>query len=207
MIKKNLKIGLTGGIASGKSTAAAAFASLGADIIDADIIAKALTEKSHPNLKKITNHFGDNYINYRGDLDRKALRELITHNEEANTWLKNLLHPQIYKTIMAQSAQSNAPYCILMIPLLSESHHDYQLDRICVVDCPKSLQLERLQQREGISSQEAVSLTQLQTSRQRRLKLADDIILNDKDQRHLEKQVTALHDYYLSLIRAQKQDN
>lgn len=196
-----LRIGLTGGIASGKSTAAAIFASLGADIIDADAFAKSLTQKDHPNVAKIAKQFGHGYLTDSGELDRPALRQLISQNEQANAWLKQLLHPQIFSAIMQQSLASKAPYCILMIPLLAESDNDYQLDRICVVDCPEELQLQRLQQRDTVSAEQAINLVQLQTSRKHRLAIANDIIINDGDYSHLEQQIQQLHQRYLELAK------
>lgn len=204
MQHRALKIGLTGGVATGKSTVADMFAHYGAEIIDADHIAKSLTSKGHPNLKKIAEHLGQAYITPQGELDRLELRHLITRDQKANQWLKELLHPQIFHMMMEQSQMCQTPYCILMIPLLAESKHDYQLDRICVVDCPEDIQLQRLQQRDTVSAQQALDLTKLQTSRKQRLAVADDIIINDGTLSHLEAQVQNLNQLYLRLAKEHK---
>lgn len=205
--KNQFRVGLTGGIASGKSAAAKIFSTLGADIIDADAIAKSLTKKDHPNLQIIADQFGNQYIKPNGELDRKALRQLISHDSAANSWLKNLLHPQIFDLMMQQSEQSQAPYCILVIPLLAESSYDYHLDSICVIDCPEVIQLERLQKRDQLTSIEALNFAQLQTSRAKRLAIANDIISNHLDLDHLEQQIKQLHPIYLSHANEHKGSN
>ena len=199
--KPPFRVGLTGGIASGKSTIAAIFASFGVHIIDADAIAHSLTQKNHPNLSLISHHFGDEFLTDQGELNRKKLREHISQDNHANTWLKNLLHPQIHAAMMERSLKSKADYCMLMIPLLAQSTQNYQLDRICVVDCPEGLQLSRLQSRDNVSALEAINLTKLQTSREERLAIADDVILNDGDRASLTQQVQDLHLWYLTLSK------
>ena len=199
--KPSFRVGLTGGVASGKSTVAAIFSSLGAHIIDADAIARGLTEKDHPNIALIIHHFGQSFLTSDGELNRKKLREHISQDNHANTWLKNLLHPQIHAAMMECSLKSKADYCMLMIPLLAQSTQNYQLDRICVVDCPETLQLSRLQARDNVSALEAINLTKLQTSREERLAIADDVILNDGDRASLTQQVQDLHLWYLTLSK------
>jgi dephospho-CoA kinase len=201
--KPAFRVGLTGGIASGKSTVATLFARLGAHIIDADSIARALTQKNHPNTLLIIDHFGRDFVTQEGELDRKKMREHICLYPDANHWLKNLLHPQIHAQLMEQSFVCKSSYCILMIPLLAESMHNYQLDRICMVDCFESLQLERLKTRDHVSLQEAERFLSMQASRDSRLAIADDIILNNGDLVYLEKQVQDLHSWYLALSHDQ----
>jgi dephospho-CoA kinase len=197
------RIGLTGGIASGKSTVAEKFSRLGARIIDADAISHELTQKNHPNVERIVHHFGDHFLTHEGELDRKKMREHISLDKEANLWLKNLLHPQIQAQLMTQSFSSTSSYCLLVIPLLAESTYDYQLDRICVVDCPESAQLERLVNRDHLCEQEAKRILHMQASRDQRLAIADDVILNNGDLPYLTQQIEDLHLWYLSLTLKQ----
>lgn len=199
--KPAMRIGLTGGIGSGKSTIANMFRELGIDIIDADVIAHELTADDHPNTLKIIEHFGSIVsTNKPGQLNRKNTRHLISSDPTANSWLNNLLHPQIRQAMEDKAKQSKTPYCILAIPLLTESKYDFQLDRVCVIDCPVGIQQQRAQERDQTSEQAIADIVKLQATREDRLAIANDIIINDTDLDHLKKQVTKLHHYYLDLI-------
>lgn len=157
-------IGLTGGIASGKSVAADHFAALGVSVIDADIIAHELVEVGEPALDKICQRFGKTILLENGELNRAAMREIIFTDEQARHDLEAILHPLIRKVITERIAALDGCYCIVVIPLLTESGDWEMLDRILVIDCPESIQLQRLQQRDQLDEdQPAASSAPRQT--------------------------------------------
>ena len=195
-----LRIGLTGGIGSGKSTVAKMFQELEIDIIDADVIARNLTAKNSPLLTLIQNHFGSTILKADGLLNRELLRELIFKNAEDKSWLENLIHPKVRESILEAIFQVTSPYCIIVIPLLIESIDSIKfIDRICVVDASEDIQMERTSQRDQVSKEQVNSIINQQSSRQKRLAYADDIILNDYNLESLQEKVAALHQLYLQL--------
>jgi dephospho-CoA kinase len=191
-----LVVGLTGGIASGKSTVASLFADLGIEIIDADIIARELVAPGKPALAAIVAHFGESLLTADGHLNRRALREKVFHNPKQRLWLENLLHPPIREELNARATQAKGPYCILAIPLLTDRKHYPLIKRVLLVDAPEHLQLQRVQQRDQISLVQAKAILTAQSSRETRLALADDIIVNDGDLSQLSTQVQAYHQRY-----------
>ena len=199
-----LKVGLTGGIGSGKSSATKIFASFNAPVIDADVIAHQLSQPNQPALKEIVHCFGDEIINADGLLNRGKLRAVVFSDAKKKQQLESLLHPLVYAEIAAQISQLNAVYCIIAIPLLIETYNINQikLDRILVVDCPVELQIERVKNRNPLSDTQIQAIIAAQTSRQQRLAVADDIIDNSKSATHLAEQVKKLHNSYLLLRSA-----
>lgn len=189
-------IGLTGGIGSGKTTTSNYFAELGADIIDADVIARELTAPGQPALKKIHAHFGSQVIHSNGSLNRTALRHVIFDAPTEKIWLENLLHPLVRKTIKQRSEQSTAPYCLVVIPLLTESGHYDFLERICLVDCDETIQRNRASQRDNQSPDKIQAIMDSQATRQQRLAIADDIITNNGNLNQLKQQIKQLHYQY-----------
>ncbi len=196
-----LNIGLTGGIGSGKSTAANCFSQLGISVIDADVIAHDLTHKNTALFTSIVSHFGQDVLDKDGHLNRKKLRDLIFSNEAERQWLEELLHPAIITTMKQQIKTVASPYCILVIPLLTESNSIDFIDRICVIDIPEEIQLQRARVRDRTTESDIQAIIQSQTSRQQRLANADDIIINDGDFDQLKRQVTDLHQHYLALAK------
>lgn len=194
-----LKIGLTGGIASGKSTAAKLFANKGITVIDADQIARDIVTKGTPAYQKIVMHFGENILSNDQNINRSALRELIFQNASEKNWLEQLLHPIIRDEMNAQALQAQPPYCLLMIPLLTAKDSSIPLDRILVVDCDPTLQIQRAMQRDNNDKAKIQAIIDSQISREQRLAFADDIIINNKDLSHLQSRVDELHDYYTSM--------
>ena len=194
-----LKIGLTGGVASGKTTISNLFSSHGVPIIDTDIINRRLLEADQPGYQQVVRHFGDEILNPDGQIDRRLLRRLVFSNESEKLWLEAILHPMIYQQSQHLFSQNNsAAYVVVVIPLLFEANFQSLVDRILVVDCSKHTQIERLTSRDGIDRDLAGKMLAQQWSNNERLKLADDVIENDSN-KNPETQVNALHRKYLSL--------
>lgn len=199
-----LKIGLTGGIGSGKSTAAHYFHELGVPIIDADKISRELTAPHSPLTKQIIDHFGNQILKNEKEIDRKKLRNIIFNNKKEKKWLESLLHPLIIHEMKNQIKKINYPYCILVIPLLVESKKIDFMDRILVIDTPIELQIKRIKQRDQTEEQSIKSIIESQSERQQRLSLADDIVLNDADLNSLNKKIKELHSFYLQLAKKEE---
>ncbi len=194
-----LRIGLTGGIASGKSTVAEHFAKLGVPIIDTDIIAREVVAIGSPGIREVQKRFGDSVIDASGNLDRAAMRKLIFLDDTARTDLETILHPRIGTEVRRQAETVGGPYQIIAVPLLVSSQLLQFIDRVLVVDCQEGTQMKRLLQRDAGTIDEARRILAAQSSREERLAIADDVISNDSDLHHLKNQVTALHEAYLHL--------
>jgi dephospho-CoA kinase len=197
-----LRIGLTGGIASGKTTVANMFADCGASIIDTDVIARDLVRPGTSSLAEIRRQFGDGVISGDGSLDRAALRKIVFDDEASRIDLENILHPRIREVVMRSSALVDGPYQIIVVPLLIESPLRDFVDRIVVVDCDAEIQLKRLLSRDSETPEQAKRIIAAQSSRQSRIDIADDIITNDGRIDDTRKQVDALHRYYLKLAES-----
>lgn len=194
-----LRVGLTGGIGSGKSRVCGLFAELGIPVIDSDQVARELVLPGSPALQQIVTLFGDGVLQADGSLNRAYMRELVFADREKRRQLEALLHPLIRKEIEQQLQRINAPYAILAIPLLLEKGWQQQLDRVLVIDCSEAQQLERALQRDGGTSEAIQQIIDSQLSRKERLSGADDIIDNSGMLADLRPQVEALHKYYLQL--------
>jgi dephospho-CoA kinase len=197
-----LRIGLTGGIASGKTTVANMFADCGASIIDTDVIARDLVRPGTSSLAEIRRQFGDGVISGDGSLNRAALRKIVFDDEASRIDLENILHPRIREVVMRSSALVDGPYQIIVVPLLIESPLRDFVDRIVVVDCDAEIQLKRLLSRDSETPEQAKRIIAAQSSRQSRIDIADDIITNDGRIDDTRKQVEALHRYYLKLAES-----
>lgn len=191
-----LKIGLTGGIASGKSTVADMFAELGIPVIDTDVIARDLVMPGLPALAEIRERFGEGVIDGSGNLDRAAMRKLVFSNDQARRDLEAILHPRIGAETRRQSTEANGPYQVIVVPLLLESQLRQFVDRVLVVDCSEETQIRRLTARDTESAEQARRILAAQASRQDRLAIADDVIRNDRDLAHLRDQVLRLDRKY-----------
>lgn len=192
-------LGLTGGIGSGKSAAAQHFIDLGIHTVDADHAARWVVEPGRPALEKIVEHFGPRVLQADGQLDRAALRTLIFEAPEQRRWLEALLHPLIGEEIASHLAQAQSPYAILVSPLLIESGQYKNTQRVLVIDAPQALQIQRTQQRDQTSEQQVQAILKAQASREERLRHADDVLVNDRDQAWLRSEVERLHHFYLTL--------
>jgi dephospho-CoA kinase len=196
---RSYRVGLTGGIASGKSTAAKYFGALGVPILDSDQVARDVVEPGQPPLERLVERFGAKILTPDGHLDRPALRDIVFSDPKARADLEALTHPAIGAAMEAKSATAGGPYQILVIPLLVEKNLRSHVDRVLVVDCEETLQLERLRTRDGSSAQQAQAILDAQAPRAARLKVADDVIKNDADMSAVRSQVAALHARYLEL--------
>jgi dephospho-CoA kinase len=194
-----LKIGLTGGIASGKSTVAAMFAELGAGIIDTDEISRQLTGPGGECIDAIEDAFGSEYLTSDRALDRRRMRQLIFTSDEDRRRLEAILHPKIRAKAIADTRASKDPYVILAVPLLFETGFDALTDRALVVDCPEKIQIGRLIERDGIEEQEARAIISAQLDRAERLRRADDVIDTSEDLASTRNRVLALHQQYLGM--------
>jgi dephospho-CoA kinase len=194
-----LKVGLTGGIGSGKTTVAKVFAKLNIPVIDADEIAHRLVEKGRPALDQIRQEFGPDILNQDGSLNRKKLGERVFSDPEQKQKLESILHPLIYKTIQSEVERLNAPYCIICIPLLFETGLAHFVDRVLVIDCPVEMQIERVKTRDNLTIERIQSVINSQVSREFRKEKADDLIDSTVPDYRLAEQVKKLHNSYLSL--------
>ena len=194
-----LIVGLTGGLASGKSTVASHFEALSVPVIDADVVARDVVAAGEPALEEIRQYFGPQVFKPTGELDRARLRQRIFADLRERQQLEQILHPRIRERILKALEQLAAPYAILMIPLLLESDQKYPVNRVLVVDTPQNQQLNRAAQRDGSDTETLKAIIAAQTSRDERLKRADDVIDNTGNIVELSAQVEQLHRKYLDL--------
>ena len=191
-------VGLTGGIGSGKSKAAEIFAELGADVVDTDAISHELTGPGGAAMRPIAEAFGAEYLREDGGLDRARMRSLVFSDPEARRALETILHPRIRAAVSERIAASRAPYVLLVVPLLLETAaYADTLDRILVVDCDESLQVERTMARSRLTEDEVHRIMAAQVPRAERLRRANDVISNDGDIKALRSLAESLHRQYL----------
>jgi len=196
-IDRPLRIGLTGGIASGKSTVAESFAELGTPVIDTDIIAREVVGPGKPALDEIREIFGPQVFSPDGSLDRAAMRAIVFADEAARHKLEAILHPRIREATMEQAASAEGAYQLIVVPLLVESPLRSFVDRVLVVDCDEEIQIRRLLARDAETGKQARRMIAAQASRATRLAIADDVIQNDGELQEVRDQVLALHHSYL----------
>jgi dephospho-CoA kinase len=203
MQRPPLRIGLTGGIASGKSTVSRLFGALGVPVIDADEVARDVVAPGSLLLQQVFEKFGPQLRRPDGSLDRTGLRRMILADAGRRRQLETLLHPAISVRTEKMAAQAGGPYQIHVIPLLVETHAGSRVDRVLVVDCPPALQLARLLARDGCDADQARAMLDAQASREARLAAADDVIANDGEAADLAPKVAALHQKYQQLAAAE----
>lgn len=200
-----LTVGLTGGIASGKSLAADAFAALGTPVLNADAVAREVVAPGSTGLRQIRERFGPGFLTPAGELDRRKMREHVFADAGARRALEAITHPLIRARLLAWRDAQRAPYCVLDVPILVESGLDALVDRILVVDAPTPLQVQRLMARDGIGEELARAMLGAQASRERRLEHADDVIRNDGQPQAVREAVAQLHAFYLDLASGAEQ--
>ncbi|MDH3514235.1 MAG: dephospho-CoA kinase [Gammaproteobacteria bacterium] len=200
-----LRIGLTGGIGSGKSTIASLFAMRGVPIIDTDEIARSLTEPGQEAFDEIVRTFGDAILDEGRRIDRDKLRQRAFDNSGDRRLLENILHPRIRAIVQEKLAALEAPYGIVVVPLLVESGFGDLVDRVLVVDVFENIQIERTAARTGLSEPEIRKIMAAQASRAQRLQVANDVIENNADRKRLENEVERMHQWYRSLATTARQ--
>jgi len=198
-----LSIGLTGGIASGKTTISDLFAKLEVPVVDTDIISRKLLQPGELAYDQVRGHFGASLLNADDKIDRARLREIVFSNPREKSWLETMLHPLIYqRSHDAIVANTTASYVLVVIPLLFETNFQALVDRILVVDCPPEQQIERLVKRDHINEALAQKMLSQQLQNSERIARAHDIIDNRSADADLESQVKTLHNRYLELSKA-----
>lgn len=201
-MKRRFTVGLTGGIASGKSLAADRLASLGAAVVDTDVISREQTEAGKPALAEIGRQLGADLIRGDGTLDRARLRKQVFSDPGARKRLEAILHPRIRKAAWERAGRTAGSYLVMVVPLLVETGFTEGIDRVLVIDAPRELQLKRLRDRDGVTRREALAIFASQANRRQRRAGADDIILNDGSRRRLARKVDELHAGYLRRAEA-----
>ncbi|MBI3569878.1 MAG: dephospho-CoA kinase [Gammaproteobacteria bacterium] len=197
-----LRVGLTGGIGSGKSTVAALFTRHGVPIIDTDEIARALAAPGEPAHREIVSAFGREVLGATGEIDRARLRKIVFSDAVERRRLEAILHPRIRTEVTARTTASRAAYCLVVAPLLIEADFTDLVDRVLVIDANESLRLERTKARSGLREAEIRNIMASQLGRQERLQKTNDVITNNSNIAHLEREVARLHGTYLALASA-----
>ena len=194
-----LVVGVTGGIGSGKSAVADAFGALGIGWVDADHVAREVVMPGEPALAAIVERYGPEILDDDGTLDRRALRARIFDDETERRWLERETHPRIRQRLLMHLERlrnADAPYCLLVSPLLIESGQLELVDRVLVVDVPPEIQIQRTLARDGVDRRQVESILAAQLPRERRLAAADAVIDNSRDRQHLLDQVARLDARY-----------
>ena len=196
-------VGLTGGIGSGKTQVSNTFEALGVPVIDTDLISHAVTAPNGLAIPAIREAFGDAVIDPSGKLDRVKMRELVFRDEKARHKLEAILHPHIANVTMASISQhSDAPYVVLVVPLLAESAQWIdRCDRILVIDCEVQTQIDRVMARSGMTREQVLAIIATQATREARRAIANEVIVNESTIEALTQQVKRLHDFYLNMAR------
>lgn len=205
-MSRKLSIGLTGGIASGKSEVAAAFNKLGVTIIDADAVARQIVEPGQPALERIVTRFGADIVDDDGQLKRRELRHIVFDDASARGDLEQITHPYIRTALAKQRDQADSEYSILVVPLLVKSGMVDLVDRVLLIDAPEHVQRERLTARDDIDDTLAGKMIAAQESREERLEHADDVLINTGPRKDIADLAAALHRGYLRLAYGEIDD-
>ena len=198
-VDKPWVLGLTGGIASGKSAAAQRFAELGVHVVDADQASRWVVEPGRPALAALVERYGAALLQADGSLDRGALRKVIFEDAQERRWVEALLHPLIAEEIAQSLASATSPYAVFVSPLMVESGQHRITQRLLVVDAPEAVRVARTLLRDHTTPEQVQAILKAQTSREQRLALADDVLVNDRDLAWLHSEVERLHTFYLTL--------
>ena len=193
-------IGLTGGIGSGKSAAASFFMDLGINVLDADHVSRDALEINSPGYELFINVFGSSYLDKNNLIDRAKLRSTIFTNKDKKLQLENIIHPIVKESILDFIKKSKSPYTIIMVPLIFETNTAKNYSRILIIDCDIDTQISRTTHRDAQNTSEVMNIINKQASREERLSIADDIILNSSSLDSLREQVLTLHNKYMEII-------
>jgi dephospho-CoA kinase len=191
------RVGLTGGIASGKTTVAERFSELGVPVIDADAAARSVVAPGEPALLEVVRRFGPSVLDSAGSLARSELRKCVFADPQARRDLETIMHPRIRAEMDRLAAAATGAYLVMAIPLLVETAAFDRVDRVLVVDVPEAVQLERLMARDACSAEQAEAMLAAQATRAERLARADDVLPNGAGSAELRRGVDALHERYL----------
>lgn len=202
-----LKVGLTGGIGSGKTTVSDCFQQLGAPVIDTDVLAREVVEPGEPALQALVQVFGEEILQDDGRLDRESLRKTAFATPAAREKLESILHPVIRHRVEKQLedlSQREVPYCIIVVPLLVETDFIEVVDRVLVVEAPRERRIEWVMQRSGMTRREVEGIMDSQADSEERLRVAQDVLHNDGSVADLEGKVNRLHAKYLVVPKRAK---
>lgn len=197
-----MRVALTGGIASGKTTVSDTFSALGVPIADADVLAREAVHIGSPGLQQISNRFGATILLADGSLDRAALRNIIFEDKKARSDLESIVHPEVRRltdNLLQSFEKSGHPYCLVVVPLLVETKQQIRYDYVIVVDVEKEVQIQRLRARDGSTENDAKKILASQASRDERLAIADSVIINNGGVEAIAEQVQTLHDKLMAL--------
>lgn len=200
-----LKIALTGGIGSGKTTVTDYFRKLGVPVIDADETSREVTQAGEPAVQKISDAFGDSVLDCDGNLDRTALRNIVFADPESRKLLESILHPEIRRRMNEAASRTQSPYCLFSIPLLIETDQHTSYDRILVVEASEDRRRSWIQARSDLTQNEITAILSAQVSDEQRRRAADDLLMNDGGIDDLHARIERLHQTYLALSTAHKQ--
>ena len=200
-----LKIALTGGIGSGKTTVTDYFRKLGVPVIDADETSHEVTQAGEPAVQKISDAFGDSVLDCDGNLDRTALRNIVFGDPESRKLLESILHPEIRRRMNETASRTQSPYCLFSIPLLIETSQYLSYDRVLVIEASEDRRRSWIQTRSDLTQNEITAILSAQVSDEQRRRVADDLLINDGGIDDLHARIERLHQTYLALSTAQKQ--
>jgi dephospho-CoA kinase len=194
-------IGLTGGIGSGKSAAASVFKDLGIDLIDADDLARDSLNINSKGYKLFINEFGEKYLDENKDINRELLRKDIFNDPATKIKLENIIHPFVRSGIQDFINSSKSDYCIIVVPLIYETSSSELYDRILVIDCDVDIQIERTSKRDNQTISQIENILDKQATREERISIADEVILNNGSIEHLRKSVLNIHRKYMEIVK------
>ena len=201
-MNRAFRVGVTGGIGSGKSAVTERLEAQGIAVVDADVVAREIVEPGTEALDAIVEHFGEHVLTPDRTLDRAALRQIVFANPEERRWLEALTHPRIGAEIERQLEVADAPYVVLSSPLLLETSQRDFVDHVVVVDVPEHVQLARTVTRDANSEELVRAIMAAQMDRAERLEKADSVLDNSGDIAALDTQVAQLHTRLLELADA-----
>ena len=194
-------IGLTGGIGSGKSAAAAIFKDLGIDSIDADDLARDSLKINSKGYELFINEFGEKYLDESKEINRELLRRDIFNDPVTKLKLENIIHPLVRSGIKAFINTSKSDYCIIVVPLIYETGSSKLYDRILVIDCDVDIQIERTFKRDNQNKSEIENIINKQATREERMSIADEVILNNGSTEHLKNSILNIHKKYMEILK------
>ena len=194
-------IGLTGGIGSGKSAAAALFKDIGVDLIDADDLARDSLSINSEGYKLFIEEFGDKYLDENKNINRELIRKLIFNDSDAKSKLENIIHPIVRSGIETFIKNKKSDYCIIVVPLIYETNSSKIYDRVLVIDCDVDVQISRTSKRDNQTKSDIENIINKQATREQRLSIADDVIVNNGSLDLLRNEVLKIHKKYLEIVK------